>query len=141
MKIVACHEKGEAAGEKSLTLTKKMWLRLRINTAAGPVNVPGLVEVFLLQGQKEYLISDATLKRIGIDIDQMIEQLAYRTHLNDGDDVGHADNVDDDASELERPNTPIRVAQTTIEGEDREIQRALLVLIDDAIDHGLPEEH
>ncbi|RLO09780.1 hypothetical protein DYB28_005734, partial [Aphanomyces astaci] len=51
-------------------------LTLTMQTAAGPVKVPGKRRCYVVNDGDEFLVSDDTLKTIGIDIDRLLEQVA-----------------------------------------------------------------
>ncbi|RHY17599.1 hypothetical protein DYB36_013043 [Aphanomyces astaci] len=57
------------------------------NTAAGPVKVPGKRRCYVVNDGDEFLVSDDTLKTIGIDIDRLLEQVARLQVDEDGDDL------------------------------------------------------
>ncbi|RHY79388.1 hypothetical protein DYB31_008509, partial [Aphanomyces astaci] len=48
-------------------------LTLTMQTAAGPVKVPGKRRCYVVNDRDEFLVSDDTLKTIGIDIDRLLE--------------------------------------------------------------------
>ncbi|RLO05090.1 hypothetical protein DYB28_013814, partial [Aphanomyces astaci] len=56
-------------------------------TAAGPVKVPGKRRCYVVNDGDEFLVSDDTLKTIGIDIDRLLEQVARLQVDEDGDDL------------------------------------------------------
>ncbi|RHZ14397.1 hypothetical protein DYB26_015324, partial [Aphanomyces astaci] len=60
---------------------------LRDRTAAGPVKVPGKRRCYVVNDGDEFLVSDDTLKTIGIDIDRLLEQVARLQVDDDGDDL------------------------------------------------------
>ncbi|RQM19122.1 hypothetical protein B5M09_014057 [Aphanomyces astaci] len=51
-------------------------LALQLQTAAGPVKIPGKRRCYVVAEGDEFLASDDTLKAIGIDIDRLLEQVA-----------------------------------------------------------------
>ncbi|RQM30640.1 hypothetical protein B5M09_013468, partial [Aphanomyces astaci] len=62
-------------------------LTLTMQTAAGPVKVPGKRRCYVVNDGDEFLVSDDTLKTIGIDIDRLLEQVARLQVDEDGDDL------------------------------------------------------
>ncbi|RLO07667.1 hypothetical protein DYB28_007523 [Aphanomyces astaci] len=57
------------------------------HTATGPVKVPGKRRCYVVNDGDEFLVSDDTLKTIGIDIDRLLEQVARLQVDEDGDDL------------------------------------------------------
>ncbi|KAF0683206.1 Aste57867_24724 [Aphanomyces stellatus] len=68
-------------------LLGRVLLSVIIYTAAGPVKVPGAVECHVTQDGDEFLVPDGTLKQIGIDISRLLEQVAEKQRLDEGDDI------------------------------------------------------
>ncbi|RHZ38183.1 hypothetical protein DYB26_012939, partial [Aphanomyces astaci] len=62
-------------------------LTLTMQTAAGPVKVPCKRRCYVVNDGDECLVSDDTLKTIGIDIDRLLEQVARLEVDDDGDDL------------------------------------------------------
>ncbi|RLO05949.1 hypothetical protein DYB28_003929, partial [Aphanomyces astaci] len=62
-------------------------LMLTIQTAAGPVKVPGKRRCYVVNDGDEFLVSDDTLKTIGIDIDRLQVD-------EDGDDLEEVELLD-----------------------------------------------
>ncbi|RHY85008.1 hypothetical protein DYB35_014020, partial [Aphanomyces astaci] len=62
-------------------------LALQLQTAAGPVKIPGKRRCYVVAEGDEFLASDDTLKAIGIDIDRLLEQVATLQLEDDGDDL------------------------------------------------------
>ncbi|KAH9117116.1 hypothetical protein AeMF1_009017 [Aphanomyces euteiches] len=63
-------------------------LNLRLQTAAGAVNVPGRRICYIVDEGDEFLASHETLKSIGLDIDRWLEKVAKQQREADGDDLG-----------------------------------------------------
>ncbi|KAF0717189.1 hypothetical protein As57867_002446, partial [Aphanomyces stellatus] len=72
---------------QEIMLLGRVLLSVIIYTAAGPVKVPGAVECHVTQDGDEFLVSDGTLKQIGIDISRLLEQVAEKQRLDEGDDI------------------------------------------------------
>ncbi|KAE9042606.1 hypothetical protein PR002_g3826 [Phytophthora rubi] len=68
-------------------------LNLRIETAAGPLNLRSVPCLVLDGDEDEFLLGRKTMQDIGIDIDRLFEQLAGGDRVNeaDGDDVSDND--------------------------------------------------
>ena len=65
------------AGNKSLQITESTYLRMKLKTAAGPVELPEPVEVLVLDDdQDELLVGQDVLLALGIDVDRQLEQLS-----------------------------------------------------------------
>ncbi|KAF4145102.1 Aspartyl protease, partial [Phytophthora infestans] len=61
---------------------------VQLLTAAGPVHLRHVTCVIIDGDTDELLVGDVTLKSLGIDVDQLLEQLASKSGLNsDGDDL------------------------------------------------------
>ncbi|RHY17373.1 hypothetical protein DYB25_011362 [Aphanomyces astaci] len=89
-----------------------------MQTAAGPVQVPGKRCCYVVDDGDEFLVSNNTLKTIGIDIDWLLEQVARLQ-------------VDDDGDALEE------LGGDCVD----EVEEALQGKIDGAVDNGFPKEH
>ncbi|KAJ8564186.1 hypothetical protein ON010_g7155 [Phytophthora cinnamomi] len=63
--------------------TEEAHLDLRINTAAGPVNLYQVPCTVLDADTDEFLLGKITLRSLGIDMGRMIEQLAAAPNLGD----------------------------------------------------------
>ncbi|EQC24740.1 hypothetical protein SDRG_17367 [Saprolegnia diclina VS20] len=95
-------------------------IKLQIQTAAGPVNIPGAQTCYVVDDGEEFLLSNATLKSIGIDIDRLLEQLAARQFDDDGHDLATDDDDDACARVPPRPTSgtsgvPVVPVSTTAE--------------------------
>ncbi|KAE9271091.1 hypothetical protein PR003_g30616, partial [Phytophthora rubi] len=73
--------------------TEEAHLDLRINTAAGPVNLYQVPCTVLDADTDEFLLGKITLRSLGIDMGRMIEQLAVAPNLDDSDDGLPPDSV------------------------------------------------
>ncbi|ETV65036.1 hypothetical protein H257_18160 [Aphanomyces astaci] len=58
-----------------------------MQTAAGPVEVPGKRRCYVVNDGDEILVSYDTLKTIGIDIDRLLELVARLQRDDDGDNL------------------------------------------------------
>ncbi|ETV86426.1 hypothetical protein H257_01623 [Aphanomyces astaci] len=67
---------GTAYNQMPLEASSYVDLTLTMKTAAGPVKVPGKRRCYVVNDGDEFLVSDDTLKTIGIDIDRLLEQVA-----------------------------------------------------------------
>ncbi|KAK1931481.1 hypothetical protein P3T76_013237 [Phytophthora citrophthora] len=103
----------EVADGRVVHCNEQCEVDVQLLTAAGPVNLRR-VQCLVIEGDAdEFLLGDRTLKSLGINVDQLLEQLATK--------VG----TDDDADDI--PEDDI-VGQTT----STEIMERLDVMIDDA---------
>ncbi|GMF53459.1 unnamed protein product [Phytophthora fragariaefolia] len=68
-----------------ITCINAVYLRLLLNTAAGPVALYKPVECLVIDGDEpEFILGQDVLKQLGITIDRQLEQLAR--HVDDEDD-------------------------------------------------------
>ncbi|RHY15807.1 hypothetical protein DYB25_013587, partial [Aphanomyces astaci] len=70
-------------------------LRIRLSTAAGPVNLPGVQLCYVISRSDSLLVSRYALQSIGIDMNHLLEQVAQHQSHEDGDDVGEPDEDED----------------------------------------------
>ncbi|RHY21628.1 hypothetical protein DYB32_009755 [Aphanomyces invadans] len=89
---------GIGCADMTFEATEYVDLTLRLQTAAGPVKVPGKRRCYIVDDGDEFLCSHDTLKLIGIDIDRMLEQVAMQQFDMDGDDLEKDDEADVEAS-------------------------------------------
>ncbi|KAF0747440.1 hypothetical protein AaE_007728 [Aphanomyces astaci] len=98
---------GTACNQMPFEASSYVDLTLTMQTAAGPVKVPGKRRCYVVNDGDEFLVSDDTLKNIGIDsIDRLLEQVARLQVDEDGDDL---EEVGGDCVELpffDRPSEP-----------------------------------
>ncbi|RLO03216.1 hypothetical protein DYB28_013152, partial [Aphanomyces astaci] len=87
----------------------------------------------------EFLVSDDTLKTIGIDIYRLLEQVARLQVDEDGDDL---EEVGGDCVELPQ-RSAVRAAtmKAVLPVAKNEVEEALQGMIDGAVDNGNPMEH
>ncbi|RLO04139.1 hypothetical protein DYB28_007046 [Aphanomyces astaci] len=78
---------GTACNQMPFEASSYVDLTLTMQTAAGPVKVPGKRRCYVVNDGDEFLVSDDTLKTIGIDIDRLLEQVARLQVDEDGDDL------------------------------------------------------
>ncbi|RLO06393.1 hypothetical protein DYB28_014489, partial [Aphanomyces astaci] len=78
---------GTACNQMPFEASSYVNLTLTMQTAAGPVKVPGKRRCYVINDGDEFLVSDDTLKTIGIDIDRLLEQVARLQVDEDGDDL------------------------------------------------------
>ncbi|RHY99539.1 hypothetical protein DYB31_016428 [Aphanomyces astaci] len=78
---------GTACNQMPFEASSYVDLTLTMQTAAGPVKVPGKRRCYVVNDGDEFLVSDDTLKTIGIDIDRLLEQVARLQVDDDGDDL------------------------------------------------------
>ncbi|RLO00109.1 hypothetical protein DYB28_008300, partial [Aphanomyces astaci] len=109
------------------------------STAAGPVKVPDKRRCYVVNDGDEFLVSDGTLKTIGIDIDRLLEQVARLQVDEDGDDL---EEVGGDCVELPQ-RSAVRAAtmKAVLPVAKNEVEEALQGMIDGAVDNGFPMEH
>ncbi|RHZ14164.1 hypothetical protein DYB26_014129 [Aphanomyces astaci] len=102
------------------------------HTAAGPVKVPGKHRCYVVNDGDEFLVSDDTLKTIGIDIDRLLEQVARLQVDEDGDDL---EEVGGDCVELPQ-RSAVRAAtmKAALPVAKNEVEEALQGMIDGAHD-------
>ncbi|RHZ14398.1 hypothetical protein DYB31_015226, partial [Aphanomyces astaci] len=108
-------------------------LTLTMQTAAGPVKVPGKRRCYVVNDGDEFLVSDDTLKTIRIDIDRLLEQVARLQVDEDGDDL---EEVGGDCVELPQ-RSAVRAAtmKAALPVAKNEVEKALQG-IDGAVDNG-----
>ncbi|RHZ21104.1 hypothetical protein DYB26_014853, partial [Aphanomyces astaci] len=109
------------------------------HTAAGPAKVPGKRRCYVVNDGDEFLVSDDTLKTIGIDIDRLLEQVARLQVDEDGDDL---EEVGGDCVELPQ-RSAVRAAtmKAMLPVAKNEVEEALQGMIGGAVDNGFPMEH
>ncbi|OWY91634.1 hypothetical protein PHMEG_00039703, partial [Phytophthora megakarya] len=85
--------KVQVAGGAQVLCRSAVTLDLRIETAAGPVNLRSVSCLVMDGAEDEFLLGRKTMQDIGIDIDCLFEQLASGGRVNeaDGDDVTSCD--------------------------------------------------
>jgi hypothetical protein len=152
--IEANRSKADGPDGQVLELLGRIVLRLIIYTAAGPVQVPQPSICYITGQGNEFLVSEGTLKSIGIDMNRLLEQVAERQRLDEGDDlVGKdapefdLDILDDD--EIVPYNDVAQVARLESRDDDEsEKVRAIVVtsdyagvtaMIENAVKAGFPE--
>ncbi|RQM19164.1 hypothetical protein B5M09_014037, partial [Aphanomyces astaci] len=89
--------KGYAMDEQPVYADVTANLRIRLSTAAGPVNLPGVQLCYVISRSDSLLISRYALQSIGIDMNHLLEQVAQHQSHEDGDDddVGEPDEDED----------------------------------------------
>ena len=111
-----------AAGNQPLRINEATYLRIKLKTAAGPVELPEPVEVLILEeDQDELLIGQDVLLALGIDVDRQLEQLS-RPDEDDGDD-------------------PFETPELDMELNFNEIKEAVESMIARAIEAGFPRKY
>ena len=76
------------AGNKSLSIDESTYLRIKLITAAGPVELPEPVEVLILEEDNdELLVGQDVLLALGIDVDRQLEQLSRQEENEDEEDI------------------------------------------------------
>ncbi|ETV79725.1 hypothetical protein H257_06962 [Aphanomyces astaci] len=130
---------GTACNQMPFEASSYVDLTLRIQTAAGPVKVPGKRRCYVVNDGDEFLVSNHTLKTIGIDIDRLLEQVARLQVDEDGDDL---EEVGGDCEELPQ-RSAVRTAtmKAALPVAKNEVEGALHGMIDGAVDNGFPMEH
>ncbi|ETV69573.1 hypothetical protein H257_14705 [Aphanomyces astaci] len=101
-------------------------------TASGPVKVAGKRHCYVVNDGDEFLVSDDTIKTIGIDIDRLQVD-------EDGDNL---EEVGGDCVELPQ-RSAVRAAtmKAVLPVATNEVEEALQGMIDGAVDNGFPMEH
>ncbi|RHY37696.1 hypothetical protein DYB34_013849, partial [Aphanomyces astaci] len=87
--------KGYAVDEQPVYADVAANLRIRLSTAAGPVNLPGVQLCYVISRSDSLLVSRYALQSIGIDMNHLLEQVAQHQSHEDGDDVGEPDEDED----------------------------------------------
>ncbi|RLO05011.1 hypothetical protein DYB28_006735, partial [Aphanomyces astaci] len=87
--------KGYAVGEQPVYADVAANLRIPLSTAAGPVNLPGVQQCYVISRSDSLLVSHYALQSIGIDMNHLLEQVAQHQSHEDGDDVGEPDEDED----------------------------------------------
>ncbi|RHZ22820.1 hypothetical protein DYB37_013980 [Aphanomyces astaci] len=85
---------GTACNKMPFEASSYVDLTLTMETAAGPVKVPGKRRCYVVNDGDECLVSDDTLKTIGIDIDRLLEQVARLEVDDDGGDLEEVELLD-----------------------------------------------
>ncbi|ETV64725.1 hypothetical protein H257_18441 [Aphanomyces astaci] len=130
---------GTACNQMPFEASSYVDLTLTMQTAAGPVKVPDKRRCYVVNDGDEFLVSDDTLKTIGIDVDRLLEQVARLQVDEDGDDL---DKVGGDCVELPQ-RSAVRAAtmKAVLPAAKNEVEEALQGMIDGAVDNGFPMEH
>ncbi|ETV71543.1 hypothetical protein H257_13207 [Aphanomyces astaci] len=130
---------GTACNNMPFEVSYYVDLTLTMQTAAGPVKVPGKRRCYVVNDGDEFLVSDDTLKTIGIDIDHLLEQVGRLQWDEDSDDqeevCGYC---------VESPQrSAVRAAtmKAVLPVAKNEVEEALQGMIDGADDNGFPMEH
>ncbi|RHY91346.1 hypothetical protein DYB35_011077 [Aphanomyces astaci] len=87
--------KGYDVGEQPVYADVAANLRIPLSTAAGPVNLPGVQQCYVISRSDSLLVSHYALQSIGIDMNHLLEQVAQHQSHEDGDDVGEPDEDED----------------------------------------------
>ncbi|GMF48756.1 unnamed protein product [Phytophthora fragariaefolia] len=104
-----------------ITCINPVYLRLLLNTAAGPVALHKPVECLVIDGDEpEFILGQDVLKQLGIDIDRQLEQLAR-----------HVDDEDDDLEDFSRGVPGFEPATT-----DKELREAVEKMVQMALQNG-----
>jgi len=113
----------KTAGGHDMIASEEVELRLQLHTAAGPVVIEKPVSCLVLDmDNDEFILGKDVLAELGIDVDRQLEQLVVNEDTIDDDPIG----IDDDAT----------IGATDME----EVQEALSLMIDAAIENGFPSE-
>ncbi|RHY05041.1 hypothetical protein DYB30_010580 [Aphanomyces astaci] len=93
--------------------------------------------IYMIQNGDEFLVSDDTLKTIGIDTDRLLEQVARLQVDNDGNEL---EEVGGDCVEL---RSAVRAAslKAALPVAKNEVEEALQGMIDSAVHNGFPMAH
>ncbi|RQM30249.1 hypothetical protein B5M09_013234 [Aphanomyces astaci] len=130
---------GTACNQMPFEASSYLDLTLTMQTADGPVKVPGKRRCYVVNDGDEFLVSDDTLKTIGIDIDRLLEQVAHLQVDEDGDDL---EEVGGDCMNLPQRST-VRAAtmKAVLPVATNEVEEALQGMIDGAVDNSFTMEH
>ncbi|KAF0688156.1 Aste57867_20207 [Aphanomyces stellatus] len=121
-------------------------LSLELETAAGTVKVPGKQVCYVVDHGDEFIVSHDTLRKVGIDINRILEQVAIR-QSDEGDDLGDPENrkcrPDPDTSPDDKTRVKIqrtKSADLALPKAATEIKAALQTMVADACDAGFPSD-
>ncbi|CAK4686536.1 unnamed protein product, partial [Aphanomyces euteiches] len=125
---IGCNDQGfEAHAYVELSLT--------MQTSAGAVRVPGKRKCYIVAEGDELLVSDQTLRLVGINIDRLLAETAQRM-ANEEDDL--------EAVDFENPRLrrrllgPWRPARFGLPKPKTELETALAAMVQEACDDGFP---
>lgn len=111
-------------GGHNLTSSGQVKLNMKLDTAAGTVNVVEPVDCLVVEeDDDEFILGKYVLSDLGIDVDRQLEQLAENKETVDDDPIGR----DDDE--------PVGF------DVDDDLAAAIMKLIDAAIENGFPAEY
>ncbi|KAE8893653.1 hypothetical protein PF010_g1720 [Phytophthora fragariae] len=83
-----------AVAGHEITCTASVYLRVLLNTAAGPVAIHEPVECLVINDDEpEFIMGQDLLKTLGIDIDRQLKQLVERDHDEEEDLLDHDDGM------------------------------------------------
>ncbi|RHY16845.1 hypothetical protein DYB32_010604, partial [Aphanomyces invadans] len=95
--------KGFAVESNPVYSDQVVKIRIRLQTAAGPVNLPGIQPCYVISKSDALLVSRPALESIGINMDRLLEQVATHQRQEGGDDVGEPDGDEDIAFGVATP--------------------------------------
>ncbi|RHY14809.1 hypothetical protein DYB34_009752 [Aphanomyces astaci] len=99
-------------------------LRIRLSTAAGPVNLPGVQLCYVISRSDSFPVSRYALQSTGININHLLEQVAQDQSHEDGDDVGEPD--EDEVNCLRGGDSLFANGEQDLEKLDEEATASLL---------------
>jgi hypothetical protein len=111
----------EVADGRPVRCTEQFTMDVQLLTAAGPVRLRRVNCVVMDGDSEEVLIGDATLKTLGINVDQLLEQLAAKVEPEEDED-----DIDDED-----------IVGTT---DSSEVTGCLDAMLQDAVKEGFPKE-
>ncbi|KAH9086254.1 hypothetical protein LEN26_020304, partial [Aphanomyces euteiches] len=123
LEIVQLREplRGIGCNDQSFEAHAYVELSLTMQTSAGAVRVPGKRKCYIVAEGDELLVSDQTLRLVGINIDRLLAETAQRM-ANEEDDL--------EAVDFENP----RLRRRSI----NELETALAAMVQEACDDGFP---
>ncbi|RQM19517.1 hypothetical protein B5M09_011462 [Aphanomyces astaci] len=116
--------KGYAVDEQPMYTDVAANLRIRLSTAAGPVNLPGVQLCYVISRSDSFPVSRYALQSTGININHLLEQVAQDQSHEDGDDVGEPD--EDEVNCLRGGDSPFANGEQDLEKLDEEATASLL---------------
>ncbi|KAH9121504.1 hypothetical protein AeMF1_006817, partial [Aphanomyces euteiches] len=125
---IGCNDQGfEAHAYVELSLT--------MQTSAGAVRVPGKRKCYIVAEGDELLVSDQTLRLVGINIDRLLAETAQRM-ANEEDDL---EAVDFENPRLRRRSIVLlRTARFGLLKQKNELETVLAAMVQEACDDGFP---
>ncbi|RHY50576.1 hypothetical protein DYB30_007908 [Aphanomyces astaci] len=116
--------KGYAVDEQPMYTDVAANLRIRLSTAAGPVNLPGVQLCYVISRSDSFPVSRYALQSTGININHLLEQVAQDQSHEDGDDVGEPD--EDEVNCLRGGDSLFANGEQDLEKLDEEATASLL---------------